>query len=307
MTSIEMAESTKEVPAAANTTTITLEKGSTPETSTTISPYSVFTTVEKWTIVSMISYAAWFSTVTSFIYYPAIHQLSEYFSVSVDKINLTVTSYLAVATVAPTLVGDAADVLGRRPVYILVLSFYIGANIAIALVKKYGALVGLRVVQALAISGEVHLLIRQAVSGEDGTTDMLTVESIRYHISRIRCNRRRMLSSRKGFFCQSRIFCVGQSPILLTSRPRLTCILRAQRLNCTESGPHPGRSTQLCRGLDMDILVSLHRGIHMPLHHDSLPSRNSKKHSRRWFYQTVEEALTVTISNNNVPLAGGLG
>ncbi len=101
----------------------------------------------------MVSFAAWFSTLSSFIYYPAIHQLSHVFSVSVDKINLTVTSYMAVGTIAPTLVGDTAGVLGRRPVYVIALSLYIGANIAIVLSNTYSALLGLRVLQALAISG----------------------------------------------------------------------------------------------------------------------------------------------------------
>ena len=119
--------------------------------------YSVFTAAEKWCIVAMVSYAAWFSTLSSFIYYPAIHQLSQTFSVSVDKINLTVTSYMAVATVAPTLVGDTADVLGRRPVYAIALSLYIGANTAIVLANSYSALLGLRVLQALAISGMLSL------------------------------------------------------------------------------------------------------------------------------------------------------
>ena len=116
-------------------------------------PYSVFTTAEKWCIVAMVAYAAWFSTLSSFIYYPAIHLLSQTFAVSVDKINLTITSYLAVATIAPTLVGDAADVLGRRPIYMITLSLYLAANIAIALSKSFSALLGLRVLQALAISG----------------------------------------------------------------------------------------------------------------------------------------------------------
>ena len=119
----------------------------------TIEKYSVFTKVEKWCIVAMVSYAAWFSTLSSFIYYPAIKQLSQVFSVSVDKINLTVTSYMAVATVSPTLVGDAADGLGRRPVYVTTLSLYVVANIAIVLSNTYAALLGLRVLQALAISG----------------------------------------------------------------------------------------------------------------------------------------------------------
>jgi predicted MFS family arabinose efflux permease len=118
-----------------------------------IEKYSVFTVAEKWCIVAMVSYAAWFSTLTSFIYYPAIHQLSQTFSVSVDKINLTITSYMAMATVAPTLVGDAADVLGRRPVYMIALVLYIGANIAMVMSNTYSALVGLRILQALAISG----------------------------------------------------------------------------------------------------------------------------------------------------------
>lgn len=129
------------------------EKFDTAQRPEAIEEYSVFTTTEKWSIVAMVSYAAWFSTLSSFIYYPAIHQLSQVFSVSVDSINLTVTSYMAVATVAPTLVGDTADVLGRRPVYMVVLSVYVVANIAIVLCNTYSALLGLRVLQALAISG----------------------------------------------------------------------------------------------------------------------------------------------------------
>jgi len=118
-----------------------------------IERYSVFTTREKWCVVAMVSYAAWFSTLSSFIYYPAIHILSQTLSVSVTKINLTITSYMAVATIAPTLVGDAADILGRRPIYVITLSLYLVANISIALSKSYSALLGLRVLQALAISG----------------------------------------------------------------------------------------------------------------------------------------------------------
>jgi MFS family permease len=118
-----------------------------------IEKYSVFTRAEKWCIVAMVASAAWFSTLSSFIYFPALHILSQTFGVSVSKINLTITSYLAIATIAPTLVGDAADIGGRRPVYVMTLALYIGANIGIALSKSYHALLGLRVLQALAISG----------------------------------------------------------------------------------------------------------------------------------------------------------
>lgn len=115
--------------------------------------YSVFSGVEKWCITALVAYAAWFSTLSSFIYFPALHQLANYFSVSDGKINLTITSYMAVATVAPMLIGDAADVLGRRPIYVLSLGMYVVANVAIASSKTFSSLLGLRVLQALAISG----------------------------------------------------------------------------------------------------------------------------------------------------------
>lgn len=115
--------------------------------------HSVFTKTEKRCIISMAAYAAWLSTLSSFIYFPAIPTLARTLGVSVSKINLTITTYLAVATIAPSLVGDAADIIGRRPVYLIILSIYFCANLAIALSKSYSALLGLRILQALAISG----------------------------------------------------------------------------------------------------------------------------------------------------------
>ncbi|KAI1311516.1 multidrug resistance protein [Xylaria venustula] len=105
-------------------------------------PYFSFTRVEKFCIVALVSFAACFSTLSSFIYYPALEHPSEDVSVSVDDINLTITTYMAAATVAPTLVGDAADILGRRPVYILTLSLYIGADVAIPATRPFHALLG---------------------------------------------------------------------------------------------------------------------------------------------------------------------
>ena len=99
--------------------------------------YSVFSSLEKWCITALVAYAAWFSTLSSFIYFPGLHQLAEYFSVSSGKINLTITSYMAVATVAPMLIGDTADVLSRRPIYVLALGLYVVANVAIASSKTF--------------------------------------------------------------------------------------------------------------------------------------------------------------------------
>jgi MFS family permease len=125
------------------------------EVSIAESNYSVFTKAEKWCIVAMVSYAACFSTLSSFIYFPALQLMADSFSVSVAKINLAITCYMAVATVAPVLVGDTADTQGRRPVYIVALAVYVGSNVGMALARSYAAHLGLRVLQAAAISGTV--------------------------------------------------------------------------------------------------------------------------------------------------------
>ncbi|KAL2867265.1 major facilitator superfamily domain-containing protein [Aspergillus lucknowensis] len=131
-------------------------KPSHPNSQTTPSlpaQYSPFSTPQKWTIVAISAYAAWFSTLSSLIYYPAIPSLAASLHTSVSKINLTVTVYMAVASIAPALVGDTADILGRRPVYIVCLGVYAAANLAVAVAETYPTLLGLRVLQALAISG----------------------------------------------------------------------------------------------------------------------------------------------------------
>lgn len=54
-----------------------------------------------------------------------------------------------------SMVAYAADVLGRRPVYLITLTLYVAANLAIALTKSYSTLLGLRVLQGLVVSGMI--------------------------------------------------------------------------------------------------------------------------------------------------------
>ncbi|KAL9107795.1 MAG: hypothetical protein Q9227_007310 [Pyrenula ochraceoflavens] len=139
--------------------------------------YSLFTNREKYLITALISYAGFFSTASSFIYYPALHLLSDSLSVSLSRINLTVTSYMAVATIAPTLVGDAADrmLAGRRGVYAACLGVYFAANVGIACSRSFGALLGLRVLQSFGISGTalcpfgVILIRKKVLMASSGT------------------------------------------------------------------------------------------------------------------------------------------
>ncbi|KAH8753094.1 major facilitator superfamily domain-containing protein [Diaporthe sp. PMI_573] len=120
---------------------------------TTLRPYTVFTKGQKRFISLVASFAAMFSTLMSYIYYPALVPMSRSLGVSVTLINLTVTSYLIVAAIAPAFMGDMADQAGRRPIYILMFTLLIGANIGMALQDSYAALFVLRMLQSAGSSG----------------------------------------------------------------------------------------------------------------------------------------------------------
>lgn len=115
--------------------------------------YTVFTKGQKRFISLVASFAAMFSTLMSYIYYPALVPMSRSLGVSVTLINLTVTSYLIVAAIAPAFMGDMADQAGRRPIYILMFTLLIAANIGMALQKSYAALFVLRMLQSAGSSG----------------------------------------------------------------------------------------------------------------------------------------------------------
>ena len=56
--------------------------------------YSVFTVNHKRAIVAVGSFASFFSTLSSSIYYPALDTIAKALNVSISKINLTITTYL---------------------------------------------------------------------------------------------------------------------------------------------------------------------------------------------------------------------
>ncbi|KAF2756965.1 protein serine/threonine phosphatase 2C [Pseudovirgaria hyperparasitica] len=116
-------------------------------------PHSIFSTTQKRWIASLASFGAMFSTLSSYVYFPALVPMASDFDVSVTLINLTVTSYLIVAGVAPAFMGDIADQRGRRPAYLLMYMLVVVANLGIALVKNYPGLFVLRMIQSAGASG----------------------------------------------------------------------------------------------------------------------------------------------------------
>ena len=134
--------------------------------------YSVFTEGQRKYIVFMVACGGFFSPLSANIYFPALNSLSKDLKVSSELINLSLTTYMIFQGLAPTVFGDLADMIGRRPVYILGFIVYIGANIGLALQKNYAALLVLRCLQSSGSSGTVALgngvVADIASSGERG-------------------------------------------------------------------------------------------------------------------------------------------
>ncbi|KAL9025905.1 MAG: hypothetical protein Q9196_005346 [Gyalolechia fulgens] len=114
--------------------------------------YSTFGTTSKRWISFAASSAAMFSGLSSFLYYPAVNPLAESVHVSIELINLTITSYLVVSGIVPSIIGDLADRTGRRPLYLVTLTVYFLTNIGLALQDSYPALFVLRIIQSAGSS-----------------------------------------------------------------------------------------------------------------------------------------------------------
>ncbi len=121
-------------------------------------PASAFSAKQKRLVVFIAASAGWFSTASSFIYFPAIPFLSHDLGVPIEKINLTVTSYLVCSGIFPSLVASAADQYGRRPVFIASVGVYFAVNIGLAVQRSFAVLIVLRMLQSAAISGRLHAL-----------------------------------------------------------------------------------------------------------------------------------------------------
>ncbi|KAG2123271.1 MFS general substrate transporter [Suillus clintonianus] len=114
-------------------------------------PYSIFTTSEKWVIVSLASIAGLFSPLTAYIYLPALPMIATAFHKTVELTNLTVTVYLVFQGVSPMFWGTLADRMGRRPTSLGCLFVLSIACIGLAFVPTsyFWLLMVLRCLQAI--------------------------------------------------------------------------------------------------------------------------------------------------------------
>lgn len=105
----------------------------------------------------MTALASFFSPLSGQIYFPAIPDIAKAYHTTTGRINLTITTYMILQGLAPTIMGTFGDTTGRRPAYILTFTIYLAANIGLATQRSYGALLVLRCLQSAGSSGTIAL------------------------------------------------------------------------------------------------------------------------------------------------------
>jgi MFS family permease len=120
-------------------------------------PYSIFTSRQKASIVTIVSIASTFSGFASNIYFPAIPTIAHDLSVTPELINLTVTSYMILQGLSPSIWGAVADVHGRRVTYMCTFVIFISACIGLAETKHYYQLVILRCLQSAGSASTIAI------------------------------------------------------------------------------------------------------------------------------------------------------
>ncbi|KAK4120223.1 major facilitator superfamily transporter [Parathielavia appendiculata] len=120
--------------------------------------YSAFSPWRRRFIIIVITVAGFFGPLAGGIYLPALPVLEQEFQASATAINATVSVFMLTFAVGPLFWASLADWKGRRPLYLISIAVYIGANVLLAAVPaNYGALVFLRVVQAFGSAAVVSM------------------------------------------------------------------------------------------------------------------------------------------------------
>ncbi|KAL2414873.1 Citrate exporter 1 [Exophiala dermatitidis] len=107
--------------------------------------------------VSMLADVRIVSGFASNIYFPALPLIAKDLDVSVELVNLTVTSYLIFQGLAPSLWGPISDVRGRRVAYCCTFLVFFGACVGLAETKNYATLIVLRCLQSTGSASTIAI------------------------------------------------------------------------------------------------------------------------------------------------------
>ncbi|KAL4899017.1 hypothetical protein BDW74DRAFT_189560 [Aspergillus multicolor] len=120
-------------------------------------PYHILSKQQKWNLVIFVSLAGCFSPLSSNIYFPALATISKDLGVSATLASLTVTVYMVVQGITPSLFGAFSDSCGRRLTFATSLTIYTAANLALAFTSSYPMLMVLRGMQAAGSAATISI------------------------------------------------------------------------------------------------------------------------------------------------------
>ncbi|KAK8112243.1 chloramphenicol resistance protein [Apiospora kogelbergensis] len=114
--------------------------------------YSLLSRAQIRWIALLVGIAAMFSPLTANIYLPCVPLLQQDYQTTLQLINTTITAYVLVQSIAPAFFSQLAETLGRRPVYLVTFTIFVGASVGLALQTDYVSLLVLRMLQSAGSS-----------------------------------------------------------------------------------------------------------------------------------------------------------
>ncbi|KAF7533730.1 hypothetical protein G7054_g6849 [Neopestalotiopsis clavispora] len=125
-------------------------------------PYTIFSLGYRWFLTILLGYLTIASSLTANIYFPLVNILASQYKTSIQAINLTITVYIVVQGISPSLFSPLADSLGRRPVFLLSFALYTLAGVGLVISTSsnggsYASLLVLRGLQSAGGSGSLAL------------------------------------------------------------------------------------------------------------------------------------------------------
>ncbi|MBE3047916.1 MFS transporter [Candidatus Bathyarchaeota archaeon] len=117
-------------------------------------PYTLLSPLQRKLVALTVGLATMFFPLTANIYLPCMPLLQRDFGTTLQLMNLTVTGYVVVQGIAPTLFSQLSETLGRRPVYLITFSLFVASSVALASIPQgdYAALLTLRMLQSFGSS-----------------------------------------------------------------------------------------------------------------------------------------------------------
>ena len=109
--------------------------------------------------------------ISTSIYVPSMPAIVHDLMTTPDRVNLTLSGFLAGFAVCQLVFGPLSDRCGRRPTLLAGLGLYLGASVWCALAPSIGALIAARVLQGMAacVGPVLGRAIVRDVYGPDGT------------------------------------------------------------------------------------------------------------------------------------------